>query len=78
MLPPHNLHDTLKAIEKKRRRRDVRLTPAQRMARFEALQAAAWKVLTSNPAALIAFHQRSRRSRRQSEVRSLVSKLRSQ
>lgn len=78
MLPPQNLRDILEANEMKRRRRDIRLTPAQRMARFEALQAAAWKVLTANPAALKAFHQRNRFSRRQSEVRSLVSKLRSQ
>ncbi len=77
MLPEDDFRDTLKATELKRRRRDRLLTPAQRMARFDALQADAWRALASNPAALTAFHQRNHRSRRQSELRTLLSKLRS-
>lgn len=77
MLPEDDFRDTLKATDLKRRRRDLQLTPTQRMARFDALQAEARKALASNPAALTAFHQRNHRSRRQSELRTLLSKLRS-
>ena len=78
MKTPDKLRDTLSSTENKRRRRDWALTHSERMARFAVLQATAWQALESNPFALAAFHQRNRRIRRQSQVQSLLLKIRSQ
>jgi hypothetical protein len=75
MIPQEELSDILIAIANKRRRRDLQLSPEQRMVRFEAMQAASWLVLASNPVALAAFHKRNRHNRRQSQVQSLIAKL---
>lgn len=76
MIYPDDFRETLSTVEHKRRRRALAATPAERIARFEALQATAWDALVSNPVALAVFHQRNRRNRRQSHVQTLVAALR--
>ena len=75
-MSPEQLREISIATDLKRQQRELLLTPEQRMERFVALQEEAWTVLSSNPEALEAFHNRNRRKRRQSEVHALLSKLR--
>lgn len=75
MIPQEELNTLLHAVASKRRKRDLQLSPKQRMIRFEAMQAASWQVLASNPVALATFHKRNRHKRRQSQVQALIVKL---
>ncbi|MEZ6135576.1 MAG: hypothetical protein R3C53_11770 [Pirellulaceae bacterium] len=70
-LTTNQLQATLAATAEKRRRRDRRLSPAERMERFARLQALAEETLAANPEALTAFHRRNRQQRRQSRVEEL-------
>lgn len=78
MLSPQDIGDITRASERKRLRRAMALTSEERMERFNALQEAAGRVLSSNPAALAAFHQRNRRCRRESQVQLLLAQIRSE
>ena len=78
MLTPRDIGNITRASESKRLRRAVALTPEERMDRFNALQEAAGRVLSLNPAALAAFHQRNRRCRRESQVQLLLARIRSE
>lgn len=77
MLTPEQIAGLTHAVEEKRARRSVALPLEERMARFEALQATAMRLLESNPAALAAFHKRNHHRRRESQVQSLLAELRS-
>jgi hypothetical protein len=75
MIPQEELNEILNAVAIKRRKRDLQLSPEQRMVRFEAMQAASWRALSSNPLALAAFHKRNRLKRRQSQLKHFIAKL---
>ncbi len=70
-----SLAETIKSVNRQRRQRDWTLSPVERLARFERLQAAAWYTLASNPLALEAFHRRNRLARRQSSVAKLLADM---
>ena len=71
-----DMQDVMRSEERKRRRRDWALTPAERLERHFQLQSLAAQILKSNPTALAAFHQRNRQRRTQSQVRAFVVRLR--
>lgn len=54
------------------------MSPEQRMEAFQRLQASAWKLLESNPAAMRAFIARNHHKRRPSEVQRLEKQMRGQ
>ncbi len=78
-MEPSNLDasdvERMKSVNGQRRRRDWALPPAERLARFARLQAAAWDTLASNPSALEAFHRRNRLARRQSSVAKFLADM---
>ena len=65
-------------MNRHRQRNAFNLSPAQRMEAFQKLQASAWQLLQSNPAAMQAFIKRNHRKRRQSELELLEKQMRGQ
>lgn len=78
MTTPQDLSEITSSTARKRQRRDLSLSPEERLAKFETLQANAMQILSSNPDAYAAFHVRNRRRRRQSEVQKFLQKIRGQ
>ena len=66
------------AMNRHRRREAHKLSPEQRMEAFQRLQASAWQLLESNPAAMKAFIARNHHKRRPSEVQRLEKATRGQ
>lgn len=66
------------AMNRHRRRKALKLSPEQRMEAFQRLQASAWQLLESNPAAMKAFIARNHHKRRPSEVQRLEKATREQ
>lgn len=63
------------SAQRYRRREAWSLTPEQRMERFERLQAAAIRTLSSNPQAERAAHRRNHRMRAHSRVKALEAQM---
>lgn len=66
------------AMNRHRRREAHKLSPEQRMEAFQRLQASAWHLLESNPAAMRAFIARNHHKRRPAEVQRLEKQTRGQ